>query len=555
MKTGKSWLTLGLVLCFGLSLYGQDFNEFLAKAENFNQAGNFEQAAKVMEEAIRLFPDNAVAHSYLGFYLGMQAGQTMNFIKAGQLIGNAYEMLDKAVEMDANNPVVRFNRGVMGVSVPPFLNKLDEGVGDLEFVANMYQAAPDKFPVDLIASAYNYLGDGYLKQNKTENAKVAWEKVTAIAPDTPLAKSARQNLAKLGAPAPPKAEPVTLKLSPEDIKILEEAVKKNPNSADLYLKLGQAYLANGEAEKALEAGQKSLDLDSTDIQAHLLRINAYEQTVSTGYDARIYDDTNFRTNQAFKIVELTEKAVQVAPDNPEALLARGCIGVMMPFFVEKLDAAIKDLEKVTRSSASDEVKAEAFYWLGYAYQKKAMTNWINVVKNYSETEASRMAFESMSPNIKHFDPEKYQKPFLAIDFVLGFRDELEPQTAVWIEDSKGNFVKTVYISGFSAFAKEKQINLPRWSRSSAYKDVDGVTGASIDLGQHIYVWDLKNSAGKTVKAGEYVAKVEVAYWPSMQYQAVAVPITIGKKNAKMIVKEGNLIPYAEVNYFATQAKK
>lgn len=547
-------LILGLFFCFGLSLFGQEFNEYLNKAQALNQSGNSEQAAKVMEEAIQKFPDNAVAYSYLGLYRGMQAGQTLNFIKAGQLIGSAYEMLDKAVEIDGNNPVVRLNRGLMGVSVPSFLNKLDPGIVDLEFIIKMYQSAPDKFPVDLIANTYNFLGEGYFKRNETENAKAAWEKVLALAPDTPLAKSVQQNLAKVSAPTTAKPEPVK-KVTPEDIKNLEEAVKNNPNSVSLYLKLGKAYLAIGEPEKALQAGQKSVELDSNDVQTHLLLIDAYAQTVSAGYDARIYDDTNFRTNQAFKMVELAEKAVQAAPDNPEALLARGRIGVMMPFFVGKLDAAVKDLETVTKSVASDEIKAEAFFWLGCAYQKKAMTNWINVVKNFSETDACKLAFESMSPKVEHLDPAKYQKPFLAIDFIMSFRDELAPQTAVWLEDNKGNFIKTIYISGFSAFAKEKQINLPKWSKSSAFKDVDGVTGASIDLGQHIYIWDLKNSAGKSVKAGDYVVKVEVSFWPSMQYQAVAAPITIGKKDAKMVVKEGSLIPYVELNYFATEGKK
>ena len=156
----------------------------------------------------------------------------------------------------------------------------------------------------------------------------------------------------------------------------------------------------------------------------------------------------------------------------------------------------------------------------------------------------------MRPAIKHFEEAEYKKPFLMIDFLLGFRDELPPQTAVWIEDGNGGFIKTVFVSGFSGFAKEKQVNLSKWSESSQFKDVDGVTGASIDLGQHIYVWDLKDTEGKKEKTDEYVVKIEVMYWPSMEYECCSAPIKIGKENVKVIFKEGKLIPYAEVRYFS-----
>ncbi len=216
----------------------------------------------------------------------------------------------------------------------------------------------------------------------------------------------------------------------------------------------------------------------------------------------------------------------------------------------QLEQAMADLNLVKNSNAADELKAEAIYWLGMAYQKKATTSWIEVVGKYSATNASKLALESMRPDIKHFDETKYKKPFIVIDFLLGFRDELPPQTAVWIEDNNGKFVKTVYVSGFSGFAREKQANLLKWSESSQFKDVDGVTGASITLGQHIYVWDLKDLQGLKVKPGEYLVKIEVMYWPSMEYECSSAPVKIGQKEEKVLFKEGKLIPYAELKYFS-----
>jgi hypothetical protein len=178
----------------------------------------------------------------------------------------------------------------------------------------------------------------------------------------------------------------------------------------------------------------------------------------------------------------------------------------------------------------------------------AMTYWIEVVSNFPETDAVEYVFNELEPSVDRVDLESRKPPFMIVDFVLGFKDELAPQTAVWVETADGAFVKTIYVSGFSGHAKGKQVNLPMWASASKYADVDGVTAASIDLGHHIYVWDMKDISGKQMKKGDYVVKVEVSYWPSMQYQRVEAPISIGKKDERVVIEEGNLIPYVEIEY-------
>ena len=79
--------------------------------------------------------------------------------------------------------------------------------------------------------------------------------------------------------------------------------------------------------------------------------------------------------------------------------------------------------------------------------------------------------------------------------------------------------------------------------------MDAVTRASINLGHHIYVWDLNDASGNRVKPGEYIIKVEVAYWPSMEYQLVSAALKLGKNQERAVTEEGNLIPYLEVKYY------
>ena len=134
-----------------------------------------------------------------------------------------------------------------------------------------------------------------------------------------------------------------------------------------------------------------------------------------------------------------------------------------------------------------------------------------------------------------------------VTFHLGFMDELAPQTAVWIEDEKGNFVKTLYVSGFSGYAKEKQVNLFDWSAKSEF-ETDGTTGASIDWGKHTYAWDLTDHDGNKVKKGMYNVRVEVSWWPSMQYGKTAAMIKVGGKEQKVKAEKVKNIPYMVVKY-------
>lgn len=556
MKRLINYLTIFILLINSHFVLGQSADDFINKSNKLYQSGNLKEAVQVMQEAIEKFPEHSDVNSYLGYYVGFQAGQIKNYMQAGELIGRAYKYLNKAVELDPNNPVARFHRGVMGVNVPAFLGKLDEGIADLEFLVKLAQKTPDQFPNEFLAPGYNFLGNGYHKKENYEKAVTAWKKVIELAPESDLAINAQKNIEALSSA---KQETTTSKdeekISEEkyslmDIDLLKKKIEVDPNNTSLQIELSKAFMDNKKYEKAQKVLEKVIQEDSTNIAAYKLLLETVGEVAEKGYDENIYTDTSYRTKLAFKVSELAEKAVAIAPDDLDLRLIRGNIDVSMPFFVGKLEQGIEDLNLIIHSKANQEIKAEATYWLGVAYQKKAITNWIKVISKYPGTNASQLAFQSMSPAVEHLDFTEYEKPFVAIDFILGFQDELAPQTVIWILDAKGNFIRTLYVSGFSGYAKEKQVNLPKWAAASDFADVDGVTAASIDVGHHIYVWDLKDHKGNAVKNGEYTVNIEVAYWPSMQYQMVSVPIFISSKSKKTVKQEGNLIPYAEVSFFA-----
>ncbi len=550
MKSFLRCVCVGLLI-FGVSMaYGQTVDDYIKKAGHLHKSGELDQAVTVMSEAVEKYPDSAVACSYLGLYYGMKAGRTNNFMEAGRIISQSFEMLDKGVSLDPDNPTTRFNRGVIAVNIPEFLGKLDTGIKDLESLVKIAAESPGKVTKDILVNGYNLLARGYQMKKDGTKATAALKKVIELSPDSEMAKRAEINIAKLS-----KLQKETVKKSadkkPDSVEIaaLKQKIKNEPGNPVHLIKLGKVYMASKEYAAARQVLKRAIELDPKNLDAYKTMISAVGELVGKGYDDKIFEDTNYRTNLAFEFTRCIDKACELAPEDVELRLMRGISGVQMPFFVNKLDQAIADLNWILKSKTSGPARADALYWLGMAYQKKAMSYWIKVVSDYPKTEASGQVFEVLRPPVKRFALSKHPLPALSIDFILGFRDELAPQTAIWVEKKDGTFVKTIYVSGFSGYAKEQQVNLSDWADSSKFSDVDGVTGASIDLGHHIYAWDLKDISGKQVSPGEYVIKVEACYWPSMEYQLVSTAIKLDGKHKRAVTEEGNHIPYLEVTYY------
>jgi tetratricopeptide (TPR) repeat protein len=538
-------LFLGL---FNMS-FGKSIDEYITEAQGYLKDNNTDQAIKTMELAVKEYPDSSVVYTYLGVFYSEKVQGMQDFSKMFEVMEKTFAMWDKAIELDPENFEAIFYRGAWSVSVPKFVGRTRRGVADLEMVTRIFEMSGDPSLQEYLVQAYHYLGVGYQKLMDLEKAKLYFNKVVSAAPNTDLADQAEVNLLTISDFEEWQAKRAE-QTGFQDPKIIEmqQGLEKDPADTDLLLSLSQAYLENGRFQQAIDLLQQYIMIDSTNIEVYKLLALALQNYAGEEYSARIALDTDFRTDLAFQVMAILDKAVALAPDDIELRYWRGIAGIQMPFFVGRLDQAIDELNLVVKSDIRDEDKAEALYWLGLAYEKKAMSNWIRVVTEYPDLEASQMVFEQITPRVMRVDPAQYEKPYVKIDFIIGFRDELAPQCAVYIEDKDGKFIKTIYVSGFSGFAKGAQANLPMYAHSSAFRDVDGVTSASIDLGHHIYVWDLKDFSGKKIGQGEYKVVIEVAFWPSMQYQRAEALIKIGKKNEKVIKEQGNIIPYLQIDY-------
>ncbi len=508
-------------------------DKYVKEAGEFAQSDKPDKAVEVMERAVKEQPGSAKAHAYLGLYLGMSAGRTHDFSEAGKLVQVAFAQLDQAAAIDSLDVDTRYFRGLLSVQVPDFFFKLDPGVRDLEFVLAQSEKTRKPPAQERLVSIWSLLGTGYQKQQRMDKAAQAWRRVSELATDTAVVTQAKTRLAAIGA-AGSGAAPAESSSLPDDPAALWE--------------LGRRRLDSGDSAGAVEPLRKAARLDSTNLNGLKLFAQALERVLESGYDERIALNTDLRTRLAFEYYHVLDRAVGLAPKDMDLRLWRGAAGAYLPFFVGKLDEAIKDLETVAEASRSDETKAEALYLLGLAYRHKGTSYWTNVATKFAKTEAAKQTLEAMRPPLAEFDPAKVEKPTVMVSFVLGFQDELAPQTAVWVEDDKDVYVRTLYVSGFSGHAKQTQVDLPFWARSSGFRGCDAVTGASIDLGQHIYTWDLKDLDGRPVRPGTYVIKVESSWWPSMKAEVASVRLVVGGREARAQAEPKDLIPLLDVHF-------
>ena len=84
------------------------------------------------------------------------------------------------------------------------------------------------------------------------------------------------------------------------------------------------------------------------------------------------------------------------------------------------------------------------------------------------------------------------------------------QFAVWIEDAKGKYVRSLYATSFTADGgyKRRPNSLPLWVKQSnlaglSKDQIDAISGATPRAGMLTYRWDGTDAKGAAVTAGEY----------------------------------------------------
>ncbi len=530
---------------FSTVLFGQqaNFDAALKEAQSLQAQGKVKEAVDILSQAVRQSPKNPDARSELASMLGSLAGNAANtgdFNAAMTHSNTAFSQLDTALALSPDHFNANFVYGVFAVNVPIFMGKLDAGVNRMEKAKALAEAKQSGIPPAQKAALFRYLGQGYKMQNRIEEAEAAWKTALSLSSSGPDAEAARKGLEgieKVRTEAGDKTEGRSLGVA-----------VNGPQSADTgsSIETGKSLLSQKKWTEAADAFRQAVRQDSKNPEAVLLLARALSEEVSIGYDERIYRDQNWRTNLAFEIARILEEANRNIPDNPQIRLYYGLMCIQMPFFVGKTDEGLSILEAMSKdASLPDSIRNEAAYQYGFGLRKKGRGVWADFVKNNPDAEQAPLVYREYG--LRENSPKSTTGERVQVQFHLGFQDELEPQTALWVEDAEGRCVKTLYVSGFSGFAKEKQVVLPEFAERTKFQ-TDGNTGASVDWGKSSFCWDLTGPTGKRVKPGVYTVLLEVSWWPSMRYETAKARIRVGGKASESAVSREPLIPRLTAQY-------
>ena len=95
------------------------------------------------------------------------------------------------------------------------------------------------------------------------------------------------------------------------------------------------------------------------------------------------------------------------------------------------------------------------------------------------------------------------------------------QFAVWIENSNGEVIRTLYVTDFTAKRRgyeKRNMSLASWVSAAdpagmSDEELDTISGATPASGQQRFVWDLTDAKGNQVSDGIYTVKIEgTLYW-------------------------------------------
>lgn len=153
---------------------------------------------------------------------------------------------------------------------------------------------------------------------------------------------------------------------------------------------------------------------------------------------------------------------------------------------------------------------------------------------------------------------------LDISFPYVYQDGIASnQFAVWIENESGKFIKTLFITQFTATGgyEQRKEAVPTWVEKSKIKQdgakgVDTVTGATPKSGNMRYTWDCKDQNGNPVPTGKYKFFVEgTARWKNRVLYSGTIQIGGSQVSAEAVpeysteeAKQSNMIGQVRAVY-------
>jgi len=119
----------------------------------------------------------------------------------GQLLGDANELLGRALELDPRDWSARFRLAMNHYHAPSFLGRTQDAIRNFETLLEQQGTRAD---APILAAPYLYLGDLYKRTGREAEARAVWTRGAALFPQDPALRGRLSGQAP-GTPAAPRA--------------------------------------------------------------------------------------------------------------------------------------------------------------------------------------------------------------------------------------------------------------------------------------------------------------------------------------------------------------
>ena len=173
-------------------------SQFALRASDQGYPSDIEDARKYLRQAAKMDPKSAQTVAWMGCLRCIEAKvrQSKGYVREG------LSQMDRAVEMDPNDLLVRLVRGSVEVEVPKEFSRNDQGITDLEVLKTAHDRDPQTLSQLRIdpTEVYLKLGKGYRAKGNMDMARAMWVRA-AEGPPGKDRETANRLLEKFGRPA------------------------------------------------------------------------------------------------------------------------------------------------------------------------------------------------------------------------------------------------------------------------------------------------------------------------------------------------------------------
>lgn len=176
------------------NLSEDEYEEYALQCMLFAEsAGMLDATLMMMERTQKVHkkcPHNALLLSYYATVVGIAARDDKNTTNRIRYADDSNDLMDKAVEMEPENPVIRLTRAHTAFEMPDFFERADIAREDYDFVIEWHRDGGDILPDNEIALVYYNRAGLMRREGKIEDAIQYYETAAATVPDTEIAQKA-----------------------------------------------------------------------------------------------------------------------------------------------------------------------------------------------------------------------------------------------------------------------------------------------------------------------------------------------------------------------------